>query len=54
MNILTNDLFNMKRGVEKVNNPAEVTESESMIKDMKIILLINRKSYMKLLILEIY
>ena len=33
MNILTNDLFNMKRGVEKVNNPAEVTESESMIKD---------------------
>ena len=33
MNILTNDLLNMKRGEEKVNNPQEVTESESMIKD---------------------
>ena len=32
MNILTNDLFNMKRGGQKVN-PAEITESESMIKD---------------------
>ena len=33
MNILTNDLFYMKRGVEKVNNQNEITESESMIKD---------------------
>ena len=33
MNILTNDLFNFKRGGQKVNNQAEITESESMIKD---------------------
>ena len=33
MNILTNDLFNMKNGGQKVNNQVEITESESMIKD---------------------
>ena len=33
MNILTNDLFNFKKGGQKVNNQAEVTESESMIKE---------------------
>ena len=33
MNILTHDLFNMKHNEPKVNNQAEITESESMIKD---------------------
>ena len=33
MNILTNDLFNMKHGGEKLNIQPEITQSESMIKD---------------------
>ena len=33
MNILTNDLFNMRHGGQEVNIQPEITQSESMIKD---------------------